>query len=229
MFNTAISHAFNEHIDPNIVLQLINEKTDPIEFEALSAGIYSRDRSDKSRALLEISTINNAIIEWPNSIASAANGEATTALLLHQITDPQCCPEVRTLLEDLGFSVCFRLCWQRADRTACAISVFTNVTNEYTILRRRTQILGALCSAQAALDKFEESGTSFATEPILTDREAEVLTWTARGKTTWEIATILSLSESTINFHLRRTMDKLRAVNKCNAASIALSERLITL
>ena len=56
-----------------------------------------------------------------------------------------------------------------------------------------------------------------------------MLTWTAEGKTTWETAQIVSLSESTVNFHLRRAMKKLNAANKCNAAAIAISRGLISL
>ncbi|MBX2881042.1 MAG: LuxR C-terminal-related transcriptional regulator, partial [Granulosicoccus sp.] len=35
----------------------------------------------------------------------------------------------------------------------------------------------------------------------LSAREAECLTWTAKGKTSWEIAVILGIAESTVSFH----------------------------
>lgn len=52
----------------------------------------------------------------------------------------------------------------------------------------------------------------------LTDREHEVLAWTAEGKTSWEISQILRLSESTVNFHVRRILAKLGAQNRVQAA-----------
>ena len=36
----------------------------------------------------------------------------------------------------------------------------------------------------------------------LTGRELECLEWVSHGKTSWEIGTILDLSERTVNFHL---------------------------
>jgi LuxR family quorum-sensing system transcriptional regulator SolR len=48
----------------------------------------------------------------------------------------------------------------------------------------------------------------------LTAREKEVLRWTAEGKTSGEIAKIISLAERTVNFHIARSMAKLNCVNK---------------
>lgn len=62
--------------------------------------------------------------------------------------------------------------------------------------------------------------------PHLTNREMDVLTWTARGKTAWEVAALLRLGEKTVNFHLRNVMLKLgvkskhHAVLKCIAAGV---------
>ena len=52
---------------------------------------------------------------------------------------------------------------------------------------------------------------------VLSEREKEVLRWSGDGKTADEIAQILNLSHSTINFHLRNAMFKLDAPNKTNA------------
>lgn len=51
----------------------------------------------------------------------------------------------------------------------------------------------------------------------LSSREAEVLRWTAEGKTSGEISRILNVSERTINFHITNAMIKLNAVNKTAA------------
>jgi len=52
----------------------------------------------------------------------------------------------------------------------------------------------------------------------LTERELEVLLWTAQGKTTLEIAKTLRVSGNTVNFHVRNAMTKLHAKNKTAAA-----------
>jgi len=51
----------------------------------------------------------------------------------------------------------------------------------------------------------------------LTDREMEVLKWTAEGKTSNEIADILNISYGTINFHIANSISKLQTVNKTAA------------
>jgi DNA-binding CsgD family transcriptional regulator len=53
---------------------------------------------------------------------------------------------------------------------------------------------------------------------VITDREKEVLRWTADGKTAYEVARILDISERTVNFHLSNVTAKLGAINKTQAA-----------
>lgn len=61
----------------------------------------------------------------------------------------------------------------------------------------------------------------------LTDREIDCLNWTAAGKTSAEIADILSLSEHTVNHHLNRATKKLNTVNRTQAVAKALRAGLI--
>ena len=44
--------------------------------------------------------------------------------------------------------------------------------------------------------------------PSLSPREREVLQWCAQGKTSWEIALILGITERTVNFHIYQAADK---------------------
>ncbi|WP_323117926.1 autoinducer binding domain-containing protein [Burkholderia alba] len=55
----------------------------------------------------------------------------------------------------------------------------------------------------------------------LTLREREVLTWTANGKTAYEIGRIFGIAERTVKFHLQNAMLKLNAMNKTHAATKA--------
>lgn len=61
----------------------------------------------------------------------------------------------------------------------------------------------------------------------LTEREKECLLWAAEGKTGWEIANIVSISERTVTFHLQNASQKLGVVNRRQAISRALSMGLI--
>ncbi|RYF65682.1 MAG: LuxR family transcriptional regulator [Comamonadaceae bacterium] len=61
-----------------------------------------------------------------------------------------------------------------------------------------------------------------AIEPPLSAREAEVLKWTAEGKTAQEIGDILSISEPTVNLHVGKAVEKLKVANKTAAVVRAL-------
>lgn len=61
----------------------------------------------------------------------------------------------------------------------------------------------------------------------LTNRETECLKWIASGKTSGEIATILSITESTVNFHLKNILVKLDASNRVHAVTKAIVNGLL--
>lgn len=63
--------------------------------------------------------------------------------------------------------------------------------------------------------------------PLLTPRERECLRWTMDGKTAWEVARILGISEQTAARHLSRAIRKLDCVNKHQAVLKALRLGLI--
>ncbi len=56
----------------------------------------------------------------------------------------------------------------------------------------------------------------------ITRREAEVLFWVAKGKTDWEIAQILNISERTVNKHLEQIYRKLEVNNRTAATAKAM-------
>jgi DNA-binding NarL/FixJ family response regulator len=61
----------------------------------------------------------------------------------------------------------------------------------------------------------------------LNDREVEVLTWVARGKTSAEIAQIVGLTKRTVDFHIDNARTKLGAATRTEAVIKANSGRLI--
>lgn len=61
----------------------------------------------------------------------------------------------------------------------------------------------------------------------LSPREIEVLKWSAYGKTASDVATILSLSERTVNFHVNSAIKKMGVTNKMSAVVAAVKSRMI--
>jgi LuxR family transcriptional regulator len=61
----------------------------------------------------------------------------------------------------------------------------------------------------------------------LTQRESEVITWSANGKTSSEISLILGLSERTVNWHIKNVVEKLGVTNKTGAVAKSIRLSLI--
>jgi DNA-binding NarL/FixJ family response regulator len=58
-------------------------------------------------------------------------------------------------------------------------------------------------------------------EPVefsLTEREIEVLTWVAKGKSSNDIAVLMNVSERTVNFHVNNVIRKLGVATRVQAA-----------
>jgi DNA-binding CsgD family transcriptional regulator len=83
-----------------------------------------------------------------------------------------------------------------------------------------------LKSMQDEREPLKPSGPKYPST-LLTDRETDALSWAARGKTNSETAEILSVSDQTIEFHIRNASRKLSATNKTQAVAIALTLGLI--
>ena len=95
----------------------------------------------------------------------------------------------------------------------------------FRAVRHQLQIMSiSLHESQARLDRSQDdSGSTFK----LTPRELEILTWSANGKTTAEIAIILALSEATVVQHIKNACRKLDTLNKTQAVAVALMAGLI--
>lgn len=65
--------------------------------------------------------------------------------------------------------------------------------------------------------------------PGLSNREREVLTWVAYGKSADQVAEILGITTRTVNEHTNTARAKLNAANRAHAVALALEQRLIQL
>jgi LuxR family transcriptional regulator, quorum-sensing system regulator BjaR1 len=70
--------------------------------------------------------------------------------------------------------------------------------------------------------RFAGRGFAFEGDEALSDREREVLSWAARGKSALDTSEIMTLSEQTVKTHIRNAVNKLRANNKTHAVTKAI-------
>jgi LuxR family transcriptional regulator, quorum-sensing system regulator BjaR1 len=110
------------------------------------------------------------------------------------------------ILRGNGFQACVSMAGERPDFNPHAKRVL-HLVSMYTHAR---------C---VALMGFDGNGQR---RRILTERERDVLAWTAEGKSSWEIGTILGLRERTVNWHVEQAKRKLDAVTRTQAVIKAL-------
>lgn len=85
-----------------------------------------------------------------------------------------------------------------------------------------------------AWKRFHEKKVQKKTEPetpnmVLTEKERDVLSWVAQGKTDCQIGDLLAMSTSTVDYHMRNILKKLDANNRILAVVKALTYGLIRL
>jgi LuxR family transcriptional regulator, quorum-sensing system regulator SolR len=105
----------------------------------------------------------------------------------------------------------------QANATAGCFAYFT-VLNDAKQLRGDR--IGLLCLAHLAhrqIYQHIEASTRNRVEP-LSRREIDVIGWTADGKTSNEVATLLGVSEATVNFHIKNAKEKLGSSSKTGSA-----------
>jgi DNA-binding CsgD family transcriptional regulator len=89
-------------------------------------------------------------------------------------------------------------------------------------LRTARQLQEAAKSAPDAMDDATLSARLTAAFP-LTAREAEVLFWVVKGKTSKDIGDILGTSPRTVNKHLEHIYEKLGVETRTAAANVAMA------
>lgn len=93
--------------------------------------------------------------------------------------------------------------------------------------RARIPDLDAL-SCPPALVPDENGGTATSSRP-LTDRQLEILTNVARGRTNRQIGECLGISEKTVRNHLRSISQKLSASDRTHAVVLAIGNGWISI
>jgi two-component system, NarL family, response regulator LiaR len=79
------------------------------------------------------------------------------------------------------------------------------------------------------LDQLHRGSAEKPADPLLTEREAEVLRLMAQGASNFQIAQKLSLAEGTVRFHVSNILGKLHQENRTQAVLYALQKGLVSL
>lgn len=111
-----------------------------------------------------------------------------------------------------GFSGCISMCGRKIDISPDAA--------------RALHMVGLF--AHGAAERISNSAERGSYQS-LTEREREVLRWTAVGGTHAQIATTLGISERTVETHLRNARVKMRTTNTVHTTVVALQRREIRL
>ena len=114
---------------------------------------------------------------------------------------------------------------QRHNQSVLSVSRPSRAIGEAEFYAKAAQVLWLCNSLHTALSEYHLS--HMAPTPKLSDRELEVLRWFAQGKTASDTACILSLSTSTVNFHIRNVYKKAELFNKSDAVRYAVMLGLI--
>lgn len=80
-----------------------------------------------------------------------------------------------------------------------------------------------------SLYAFASADEASSARPHLSPREREILTWTAQGKSTWDVGEILGISQQTVATHLKSAKRKLDGTTVTHTVVQALRRREIKL
>lgn len=129
--------------------------------------------------------------------------------------------ELLGIFYDAGFRKTIGLSLHDADRNHYVVMLSGNreIIDE-------NEIAGLLFDTMKALDCFWTARPQEQDETALTAREIDCLRWSAAGKSSEEIAVILSISAHTVNTYLKVAMRKLNSVNRMQAVAKACRLRL---
>ena len=117
-----------------------------------------------------------------------------------------------------------RFGWAQSSRDASgavgllSLARSTEQLTSLELVARQTQMSWLAQYAHAGMVRLLAAKLAPESQVTLTEREKEVLRWTAEGKTAYEISQILSVAERTVNFHINNVITKLGTSNKTQAA-----------
>lgn len=115
----------------------------------------------------------------------------------------------------------------RSEHSFSRIDVYSRQTPDLSRVGLHSDLLLFSCYLNDATRDLWMRLAPKAKVPVLTEREQQCLRWSASGKTSDEIGTILGISKNTVYFHLKRAASKFEVYGTRHAISRAMELRLI--
>lgn len=152
-----------------------------------------------------------------------SKGELVTALVfMHRILGAERRRDLERLVTELP-----ELFGQSRESDAGGFRGESPSSSEHTY-HVLSYFISCLSKAQARIDSAKPGSIACARRSCrLSPRELTVLLWMKEGKTNWEIARILGLSERTVRFHVGSIFEKLDVTSRTQAVARALGSGLI--
>lgn len=126
-----------------------------------------------------------------------------------------------------GFAQAVLLAFAANERDAfCLAYAVTPVVDDSALARSFAAAHRHFRAVHHARPRLPSSGGAAYAERF-SAREREVLGWCAKGKSNWEIARILAISENTVRFHIKNAFRKLDASSRGAAINAALTRGVI--
>jgi LuxR family transcriptional regulator len=172
--------------------------------------------------------LSNYPLEWQARYASAgylaidptvAHGRQSQAPLVWTNAVFEATPNLWEESQSAGL----RFGWAQSSLDAVGVGGMLSLARSYDALSPKELALQEVKMrwlvniSHLALSRLYVSELVKESQPDLTLREVEVLKWTADGKSSNEIADLLSISENTVNFHIKNSVAKLRTANRTAA------------
>lgn len=112
-------------------------------------------------------------------------------------------------------------------KNGLAVSSFSKNTFERIDVRKELNVFFCLYTINAMLISQQEKTICGEFDRFLSLRECECLSWVAEGKTSTEISHLLSISEMTVNYHIKNAVKKLGCKNRVHAVAKAIVNKVI--
>ena len=141
------------------------------------------------------------------------------------------CQDFFDCARSFDMKYCIQFPWRGLHGEVGGVRFSAFNTCENKILKEKNSIFSDLnllnMYLHEALIRLIQEKFNVSTDLKLTGREREVLSWTANGKSTLEIAAILKITQSTVVTHLKSSYKKLGVNNKHHAVAKAVNLKLI--
>jgi LuxR family quorum-sensing transcriptional regulator LasR len=115
----------------------------------------------------------------------------------------------------------------RSEDSFSRIDFYSKTAGSFSPLRFRSELLLFSCYLNEAARTLWSQQSPKVSAPILTSREQQCLHWSANGKTSNEIGSILGISQNTVYYHLKKAASKFEVYGTRHAISRALQMGLI--